>query len=61
MTEHHIFADLNISTMQEEVIEFLPFIVRNFVLKPVIVCFVVQDTKMYCFAESGTECEHNHE
>ena len=41
LTSHCIFADLNIKTMQQEVIEFSPFIGRTFILKPVSVwlCF----------------------
>ena len=44
LTSHHIFADLNVKTTQQEEIEFSPVIGRNFVLKPVSVwlCFPIQ-------------------
>ena len=41
LTSHCIFANSNTKTMQQEVIEFSPFIGRKFLLKPVSVwlCF----------------------
>ena len=41
LTDRHIFANLNIKTTQQDVMEFSPFIGRKFVLKPISVwlCF----------------------
>ena len=58
LTTHHIFTDLNIK-MPLEVIGFSPFIGRKFILKPVSVCCVFQDSK--CRVRGRRQHEHNYE
>ena len=44
-TSNCIFADLNVKTTQEEVIEFFPFMGRKSILKLFQLCCVYQDNK----------------
>ena len=64
MTSHHIFADLNVITMQCEVIELSPFNGRQFVFKPVSVCCVFPDNKSKVHRTKASfrrQREHNRE
>ena len=64
LTSHHIFADLNVKIIQYEVIEFSPFIGRQFVFKPVSVWCVFQHNKSKVHGTKASfhrQREHNRE
>ena len=53
LTSHHIFTDLNIKAMQQEVIEFFPFVGRKFGFKSSFSLAAFSKTTKVEFEEQG--------